>query len=456
MSQPGKNNDSVASWVFLGVCCMGIMGFMLWLVASHLIVYYLTPIVDAMAFPWRLLPASMTGNIVPDLDFNYLLFRRKPHLIGIIDWVSYVNTALRPWSVAFAGLGVLMLMRQSRHIKEIRVNQRLTPTQLAKNMMSVFTEIAPVVAIQEKIVKNQVKGWARQVFPEEFLKKARYQGKPVLVPDPEKGGLMVDRSRLEGFLQQTSTYSHNGKKLLVSKHLGRQIVDIQSDAAELAKGGSSLVFMDRLSDAGKAIYAILAPYAFNGSKGKVQSKKVSDALNMSSYGSESGKANLSIPEAQESFELWRTHPLAKKLAKMHPWEHTFLFALLEHAQESGKIGTWSFIWLKPTDRMMFYALNTVGRKTPHSEAGLTFSQLQFERKAAQHGYLPLQADGRPRIFTRRVIDALVEEWEFWRHAEEDTTSWWKSDKKNNWDQDDSLISGLAALNNPVPVPPNAQ
>src|SRR5690606_764328 len=138
----------------------------------------------------------------------------------------------------------------------------------------------------------------------------------------------------------------------------------------------------------------------NGKKGKQESQTVIDALNLSAYGSPDGAANVSVPAAQTSFERWRDHKLAQRLARIYHWEHTFLYALLEYAQKSGKIGTWSFIWLKPMDRVMFYCLNTVGRKTPHAESALCFSQHQFERRCAKMAWLPLKNDYSPRIFSK--------------------------------------------------------
>ncbi|CUJ51339.1 Uncharacterised protein [Achromobacter sp. 2789STDY5608633] len=447
-----KDSDSPMMWVGLGAGCFVILGALVWLVASHSIVYYLTPVMNALAFPWRLLPTSLTGSTVPDLDFNYVLFRRHAAHVSLGDWLSYVSVAVKPWSVLFAFVAAGLFVRQTKKIKNSRINARLTPNELARNMMNTFTDIAPVVEIQEKLVANKLPRWARQVFPEEFIRAAKYQGQPVLVPDRESDALVIDKDRMTGFLRQTTKYKHGNKVLLRSPFLGRQIVDVRGDGAE----SKPVVFVDRLSDAGKAIYAILAPYAFNNKQGKAQSKAVSDALNMSAYGSPQGMANLSIPEVAESFEKWRDHPLARKLAKIHHWEYTFLYALLEHAQRSGKIGTWSCIWLKPTDRIMFYTLNTVGRKTPHSESGLAFSQVQYERKVVRKGRIPIQPDGQPVIFTERLIDALCREWTEWLNGDDDSEEWWKDEKLGDWEQNSALMSALSDLNAAKPVPANIE
>jgi len=434
---PQQQSDGLVTWVLIGCACLGIMGLLAWVVASHLIVYYLTPVVDVMASPWRWLPDSLGKDQVAQLNFNYVLFRRHPSHITLSDWIAYVNLGFKPWVGIFIIFAVLLFRRQVKYVKHGKMNEKITPESLASQMMHVFTDIAPVVKLQSDLVANRLSKWRRQVFPHEFIEKARYQGKKVLVRDSKRGGLQVDMMRLDGYLRTSKVYKHEGNILLCSRFLGRQIVDMSYDMKK------SSVFPDRLSDTGKAIFAILAPYAFNANKGKAQSKQVADALNLSAYGAPQGMANLELPIVQASFDQWRDFPLARKIAKLHHWENTYLFALLEHAQRSGKIGTWNFIWLKPMNRILFYVLNSVGRKTPHSEAALAFSQYQFESQAAKMGRLPVTPQGKPVIFTERVLDALISEWEFWRGAQDSEEDWWKSDESLDWEKNDLLMKELA-------------
>ena len=104
---------------------------------------------------------------------------------------------------------------------------------------------------------------------------------------------------------------------------------------------------------------------------------------------------------------------------------------------------------------MFYVLNTVGRKTPHSESAMAFSQLQYERKTARIGNLPIDPQGKPIIYTKKVIDSLTEEWEFWRHGDEDTDDWWQNPNLSDWDQNQHLISELRSLDQKTDIPKDA-
>src|SRR5690606_4883739 len=144
----------------------------------------------------------------------------------------------------------------------------------------------PVAAIQKELVDDALPGWRRQTFPHELLMAARINKKRVIKADNT-----IDPVLLSQYLTQYrwKKVKVNGKpqRMRVSKYLGRQIVDLALDTKD-----KKVVFPDRLSDPGKAVFAILAPYAFGGNDGKRQSKATLDALNMSAYGPKTGSANL--------------------------------------------------------------------------------------------------------------------------------------------------------------------
>lgn len=455
MSQREPENG-VITWFLIGLICFGVIGIMIWITGSHAIVFYTAPVLRSMGSIWSLFPDAIAGTAANDIKVLYYVSRRDAAETSFGDWMSFVNLALTPYTYFFAVIAALLFLRQMKSMKSKRLNERLSPGELAGHMMGVFSEIAPVVAIQEKLVANKLPKWSRQVFPEEFIKKARYQGKKVLLPDPDAErtdgdrGLLLDESRITGALTETRKYKHQGVTLLRNHFLGRQIVDVIKDSK--AAKDKKVVFVDRFSDVGKAIFAILAPYAFGAKKGRDQSRRVIDALNYSAYGTPEGEANLSVPEVAESFNQWRDHPMAARLAKVHHWEHTYLFALLEQARRSGKIGTWSFIWLKPMNRIMFYVLNSCGRKTPHSEAALAFSQFQFEQRVVREGFIPITPDGKPRIYTRSVVTSLQEEWEAWRKGDDDNENWWQDESLLDISDNAALMSALNAMNNSPSVP----
>ena len=433
-----QQEDGLLTWVLLSLAVAAIMFFLAWVTGSHKIVYYSAKLFDLLSFPWRLLPTDEAKQAVADLDMSYVLAMRHAAYIRFGDWLSYANLVFQPWSYFFILLVVLLTLRQFKQVKERLVNKKLTPDELAKITSETFSEIAPILGLQEKLVNDELPGWRRQTFPVEMLKELRYQGQSVLVPN-EQGVLEIDEARLRGCLTYTSTYKHKNQWLLFNEFLGRQIVDFNTDLKQV-RAGKKLTFVDRLSNEGKAIYAILAPYAFDKIRGRERSGAIKDALNYSAYGSEQGLANLTV--AQEGFNEWRDNQQANRLALKHHWEYPFLSALLELAQRRGKVGTWQFIWLKPMNRIMFYCLNTVGRHTPHAQAALCFSQIQFDKEVAKQGRLPVIREGNKLqsvIYADKVIKSFHEEWKFWIEASEDSV---EGDYAFDYDENSAGIEAL--------------
>lgn len=421
----GREEDNgPISWILLSVCVVTIIGTLVWFVGSTYIVFYLTPLFYWMGHAWWLIPTDDGREALRIIGQAYVYFRYHSASVSFGNWVDYLNLCLKPYAGLWIPVATWLFFRVRRHIRRTNMSDRMTAERLAANMMSTFSDIAPVVRLQKKLVEGSLKAWRRQVFPVETLQRARHQKRPVLVLDAKTGKLKVDHARLDGYLRATRHYKdHQGTSLLESHLLGRQIVDFKADGTR-----KDLAVPDRLSPTGKAIFAVLAPYAFGGAKGKKQSEAVKDALNYSAYGSPTGSANLDLDEVQTSFDQWRTNPIAQKISRLHHWENTYLYALLRYARRNGKVGTWSTLWLKPMNRTLFYVLNTEGRATPHSESALAFSQFEFEERCGRQGLLPIDRDKNLRIFTDKTIASYETEWTTWQEGDDpDSEKWWQAD-----------------------------
>lgn len=443
MAESNKGQESAMTWVLIGVIACVALGSLLWIVASHKIVYYFTPVLDAIAFPWRLMPDFISATAVNDLDLTYKLYRQYPNRIDLVDWIAYANQAFKPWLALFCVLYLYAFTRQLKRTRLLR-REKMTPDNYVQQMVKAFPEIAPVVSIQRDIVADKYKEWRRQTFPDELLRKAQTPNKrPVLIIDPNQKaktsvfakktdaerGLMIDRKRLAQHLSHTRVIKTSSGTRTFNKYLGFQITDLGKDYGRSKKGSGTQAELstDRLSDVGKAMLALLAPQAFGGNAGRHERKKISDALNNSAYGTQKGFANLSLPIVQQSFEKWRSDSKVLNLAKIHHWEHTFLAALLAKARASGKLTTGSFIWLRPMSRILFWVLDDAGRKTPSAEGALAFSQYQFELSCIKKGILPLHRDEKGNlvttILTDQVVNAFEHEWKHWREGIDDSDEW---------------------------------
>lgn len=64
----------------------------------------------------------------------------------------------------------------------------------------------------------------------------------------------------------------------------------------------------------------------------------------------------------------------------HAYVYTVMAGLLQLARMDGVLATSEFLWLKPMDRSLWYALNDVGRQTASLEAAGTAAHLLAEKK----------------------------------------------------------------------------
>ncbi|MDR0620954.1 MAG: hypothetical protein LBJ61_03645 [Deltaproteobacteria bacterium] len=79
---------------------------------------------------------------------------------------------------------------------------------------------------------------------------------------------------------------------------------------------------------------------------------------------------------------WAGHgPGLADLMGREAFENVWFMTLLELARVKGALPTSLWIWLKPTDRLLFYALNQVGGGVAWVEAAGAFSHREAERKA---------------------------------------------------------------------------
>lgn len=123
-----------------------------------------------------------------------------------------------------------------------------------------------------------------------------------------------------------------------------------------------------------ALFAIFAAKANHDTKGAAAlMRRVSE----SSY-HENKKLDFS-----GSFQLLGKHIQSMKVARAvgaHAYLLPAMASMLEAARDDGVIATAEFLWLKPTDRRMWYMLNSVGRQVAFTEVGGPFAHWRMEKR----------------------------------------------------------------------------
>ncbi len=409
--------------VLLGLC---VLGFLVWLVASHRIVFHSVRPSLFVGALWKLVPSEYAHLQWEKLVGSATIFYQRPVNVSLVAWGSFVSVAFQP----LMAVVMLTYLAGFAFIRKTRLMRRFNAKMLMMQATTNFTGIAPVVAIRKQIAKNKHPLWRRQVTPEEVFRNYRVpQASPsgvraMTLASP--GAPMVsarrfDREVARAYFTGISRVESDGR--LVSAMLGRQIVNVPIDA----RHAKTICFSDRMSPEGKALLALWGAVAFGGKEGRDEFCRYRDALNRSAFGTKDGIANLTL--AQPLYDKYRKHPSINKLFAVHHWEHTALFALLALAQKKGRFTTAEVLWLRPLNRVMYFSLNSRGSYTPHTEAASTFAQFAFESACARLGRLPLTFTDKGVLqhvlYVDKAIEGLELEWQRWEESTDDENDdWW--------------------------------
>ena len=441
----GYNDDKKGDFLGATIAIFAAVVSMLtliWLVASNKIVWGSIKPMLLFGSMWKWFPSDFTYSRWNEVVVSATAFSRNPTDVDFISWVSFVNVASTPMAILIS-VGYVVALSLVFTRKRSSIFRVFQPVQLLEHTKNIFPGVAPVIKIRKKIVENKLPEWRIQVTPEEVF-RGSYKGQP-LVQDNE---LRSDVA-LAYFAGVDPDKTIDGR--MVSAMLGRQVVDLPRDVQKRGK----ICFPDRLSDVGKALFALWSCVAFGGEDGKKEYKEYCAKLNFSAYGSPTGRANLTV--VQPLYDKYRNNKQAANLFAVYHWEHTVLFALLEIAQKRGRYTTAEVLWVRPMNRVMFFALNSCGAKTPHVEAAATFSQLAYERACRSMDRLPLMRmpDGQLRHFISvgRAVKGLKDDFDHWKVSTDENDEWWLSDSL--WKKRDAAMTSVLreyAVSNSASVP----
>jgi hypothetical protein len=438
--KPGEGKkEGALEVVVMMAAVFGMLFLLIWYAASNKIVFHLTIPFTWLAKTWLLLPGGEKTYV--EILHAALKFRSDSGAVGLMDWMSYVTRCIRP--AVFLGSAMLfvwVLSQMFRTKAKIQRNFSKRPDLFLEGMSHVFTGIAPILHLRMALAKNKAEKWMRQAWPEDLLLKNEINGTkvPRIIVDKQ-----VDPKRAEAFFiggpRSMKDAKYAARKISTTM-LGNLVVDLVNDHRK------QVVYPDRFSSVGKIMYGLLCAYAFGD---KRDYEKARDQLNNSCRGAASGIPNLEV--ATWIFEKYRNEKTARKLFAIHHWEYTYLYALFIEAKRRGKITHPQFLWLKPTERILFYVLNTVGRKTPHLESAGAFCQYNYERECARLGRLPIVRNEKgeyvPGHAMQPAVQGLEHEWAHLSTSIDEEDDWWKKDsiwRAQNY--------GIAKLLQPVPTP----
>lgn len=100
-----------------------------------------------------------------------------------------------------------------------------------------------------------------------------------------------------------------------------------------------------------------------------------------------GKPHYAV--AEPTLKKYINTEIVQEIVQRHAYVLIVLAALLEAARQDGVIAAADFLWLKPTDRRLWYMLNSVGRQTPFSEVAGPFAHWKAEKLLGRPSLVPM-------------------------------------------------------------------
>jgi intracellular multiplication protein IcmP len=100
-----------------------------------------------------------------------------------------------------------------------------------------------------------------------------------------------------------------------------------------------------------------------------------------------GKPNYSI--ATPILKKYLNTELVQEAIAKHAYLLTVMASLIEASRKDGVVPCSDFLWLKPTDRRLWYMLNCVGRQTPFVEVGGPFAHWRAEQSLGRPSLVPM-------------------------------------------------------------------
>lgn len=349
-NSPESNNDIIAYAVIILILILGIQ----WLYD-----YYRGPINQVimlinygLLWPIALTPGTLAEEILKKFDWNSPEAYEWRHMVGLL------NASGRYYRFPMAALIIYLTVKAYKNfgVNEIFTTVYNMQTLLQNNVKS-FPCMAPVAwrnLLDEPLDSGP---WRVSRTPLQFAVENELildgENKPVataLLIDPETG-------------------LANGKSPLLeqNRNKGIHLDRTKAEKIFLEQLGDPFESFDKLPDYIKGLAAAFAAF---GSGDKVGGQKLLDQMSLS-FREPDGDTPMELDTsgADALFYAHADNPKLIQATQIHnSYVTVWLMSLLNYARQKGSLACSQFIWLRPTDRTLFYSLNQLGGRTGWAES----------------------------------------------------------------------------------------
>ena len=344
--QQSGGDDSLAPvWITL-----------LFLATIYLIWFFAHQHIVAFVFKLTVWQGKLVTFFVndPKLTANiYLMETIDPITVKwdqFIALIASVGNYLRyPFIVVLSVLGI-WLYSSNIKLKFRKVHDMKT---LRAQEQRNWTAIMPIV--KEDLVEADInKGpWAMGMSPMEFARRHQLLRKDDAILDAPMPGM-----------EMTAGVRRGDAKRVFTLQLGP--------------------YFDGFDKCPPHVCALAAVFVARISRDRAAATMIINTLNITWS---QGKPNYAI--ARPVLKKYMNTELVQEVIARHAYLLTVMASLLEAARDDGVVPCSEFLWLKPTDRRLWYMLNCVGRQTPYSEVAGPFAHWKAEKSLGRPSLVPM-------------------------------------------------------------------
>lgn len=303
----------------------------------------------SVVFYFNVLQAALINLVLQDENIEsyiYMLRTIDPRSVEfnqLIDFTNYIGMYMR-YPVIAVLLTLSGILLRSDLTSKYRRQHNMTT--LRKQEQVNWPAISPVIA--EDLINTDINEgpWAMALTPMEFARKNNLL---------KKNDLLLDKVNVLPGQEMTAGLKRGDAKRIFTLQLGPSFSGFQNTPFHVR--ALAAVFMARINRDKEAAEEILFSLDKSFAEG-----------------------SLKAPTVMSVLKKYHNTDLVQEVLSKHAYLLTIMCSLLVAARDDGVVPSAEFLWLKVTDRRLWYTLNSVGRQTPFVEVGGPFAHWRAEQE----------------------------------------------------------------------------
>lgn len=333
-----------------------------WIMILIVFVFYFTwqgahQYIVSFVFAFNIIQAKLINYVVqdPNLANDILLMQTldpsRVNWAELMEFTKHVGDYSR---YPIIGLMIIFAFILYRSDVTVKYRRRHTMTTLREQEQKNWPAIMPV--IKEDLVDMDVNSgpWAMAMTPMEFARKYQLL---------KKSDVLLDSTSTPG-MEMTAGLRRGDAKRIFTLQLGPSWDGF--DRCPVHVRALAAVFMARMNRDKNAANAILKNCDQSFVAGKFDPGDVNSII-----------------------QKYMNTEMVREIISKHAYLLTVMASLLEGARQDGVVPSSEFLWLKPTDRRLWYMCNCVGRQTPYAEVGGPFAHWKAEKAMGRGSRAPM-------------------------------------------------------------------